>query len=58
MEVKGNRFTSLGMGAEYGGTLEFEPTAIPRRFNMVFECWPGKRKRNLCIYEVGRISGK
>jgi hypothetical protein len=47
MEVKGNRFTGLGMGVEYGGTLELEPTTIPRRLNTVIDVGREKGKVNL-----------
>jgi uncharacterized protein (TIGR03067 family) len=29
MVVQGNRFTSLGMGTQYQGTLELDPFATP-----------------------------
>jgi len=54
MEVKGNRFTSLGMGAEYGGTLELEPTTIPRRLHIVFDVGPEKGNVKLCTYEIAQ----
>ena len=52
IEVKGNRFTSLGMGAEYEGTLELDPSANPRRLNMQFDVGPEKGNINLCIYDL------
>ncbi len=42
------------MGAEYGVTLEFEPAAIPRRLNMVFDVGPEKGNVNLCIYQIAQ----
>jgi uncharacterized protein (TIGR03067 family) len=32
--VKGNRFTSLGIGTEYGGTLTLDSSTNPRQLNM------------------------
>ena len=52
IEVKGNRFTSLGMGAEYEGTLALDPSANPRQLNMKFDVGPEKGNTNLCIYEI------
>jgi uncharacterized protein (TIGR03067 family) len=50
--VKGNRFTSIGMGAEYEGTLELDPSTNPRQLNMRFDLGPEKGNVNLCIYEI------
>jgi uncharacterized protein (TIGR03067 family) len=53
IEVKGSRFTSIGMGAEYEGTLELDPSTNPRQLNMRFDIGPEKGNVNLCIYEIG-----
>ena len=53
MEVKGNRFTSLGMGAEYGGALELEPLRF-RGGSIVFDVGPGKGNVDWCIYEIAQ----
>jgi uncharacterized protein (TIGR03067 family) len=50
--VKGNRFTSLGMGTQYEGTLELDSSTNPRQLNMNFDAGPEKGNVNLCIYEV------
>jgi uncharacterized protein (TIGR03067 family) len=50
--VQANRFTSLGMGAQYEGTLALDPSAIPRHLNMDFDAGPEKGNVNLCIYEI------
>jgi uncharacterized protein (TIGR03067 family) len=50
--VKGNRFTSLGMGTAYEGTLELDPSTIPRQLNMNFDVGPEKGNVNLGIYEI------
>ena len=38
--VNANRFTSIGMGAEYEGTLEIDQTTNPRQLNMKFDVGP------------------
>ena len=50
--VNANRFTSIGMGAEYEGTLEIDPSTNPRQLNMHFDVGPEKGNVNLCIYEI------
>jgi uncharacterized protein (TIGR03067 family) len=50
--VNANRFTSIGMGAEYEGTLEIDPSTNPRQLNMQFDVGPGKGNVNPCIYEI------
>jgi uncharacterized protein (TIGR03067 family) len=50
--IQGIRFTSLGMGAQYEGTLELDASATPRHLNMNFDAGPEKGNVNLCIYEI------
>ena len=50
--IKGNRFTSAGMGAVYKGTLELDASTSPRQLNMRFDAGPEKGNTNLCIYEL------
>jgi len=50
--VKGNRFTSLGMGAVYEGTLTLDSSANPRQLDMNFDAGPEKGNVNFCIYEI------
>ncbi len=50
--VQGKRFTSLGIGTPYEGTLELNSSAIPRQLNMHFDVGPEKGNLNLCIYEI------
>ena len=50
--IEANRFTSLGMGAEYTGTLVLDESASPRRMDMRFASGPEKGNTNLCIYEL------
>ena len=50
--VSGDRFTSLGMGAIYGGTLVVDASATPRRLDLVFDRGPEQGSTNLAIYEL------
>ena len=50
--VKGNRFTSLGMGTAYEGTLTLDSSADPHQLDMNFDIGPEKGNVNLCIYEI------
>jgi uncharacterized protein (TIGR03067 family) len=50
--IKGNRFTSSGMGAEYAGTLELDASASPRRLDMKFDTGHARGTINLGIYEL------
>lgn len=50
--VKGNRFTSLGMGTEYAGTLTIDSSTIPHQLDMNFDVGPEKVNVNLCVYEL------
>ncbi len=56
--IKGNRFTSTGMGAVYKGTLELDAFTNPRQLNMKFDAGPEKGNTNLCIYELDGDSWK
>ena len=50
--VKGDRFTTRGMGADYSGRVELDATATPRQFTLVFTDGPEKGNRNPGIYEL------
>jgi uncharacterized protein (TIGR03067 family) len=50
--VEGNRFSNTGMGAVYKGTIEIDPSARPRRLDMLFDAGPEKGNKNLGIYEL------
>src|SRR5262245_34353663 len=50
--IKGNRFTSTGMGAVYKGTLKIDATAKPARLDMKFSAGPEKGNTNLGIYKL------
>lgn len=52
MVVNANRFTSLGMGTQYEGTLELDPSTNPPHLNMNFDAGPEKGNTNLGIYEL------
>ena len=50
--VKGNRFTSLGMGATYEGTLELDQKKTPKTFDLVFTAGHAAGTRNVGIYTL------
>jgi uncharacterized protein (TIGR03067 family) len=50
--VDGDRFTSTGMGAEYGGTFRLDASTNPRTLDMRFDVGPEKGGTNLGIYEL------
>ena len=50
--VRGNRFTSAGMGDAYNGTIELFPRKKPKAFDLVFESGPPEGARNRGIYRL------
>ncbi len=50
--VKGDLFTTTGMGADFDGTLTLRPTRKPRTFDLKFETGPEKGTSSLGIYEL------
>jgi uncharacterized protein (TIGR03067 family) len=50
--IKGNRFTSTGMGAVYQGTLAVDEATSPRQLTMKFDAGPEKGNTNPCIYQL------
>jgi uncharacterized protein (TIGR03067 family) len=52
IEVKGDRFTSSGMGAEYAGTLTLSTSGKSRQIDMTFDTGPEAGNVNRGIYEL------
>jgi uncharacterized protein (TIGR03067 family) len=50
--VKGARFITSGMGAEYEGDLTLDAAAKPKRFNLAFQSGPEKGNTSLGIYDL------
>jgi len=50
--VRGDRFTTISMGAEYGGTIKVAPKKSPKTLDLVFETGPEKGNTSLAIYEL------
>jgi len=50
--VKGDRFSTIAMGAAYQGTLEVDAGKSPRALNMKFTEGPEKGNTNFAIYEL------
>lgn len=56
--VKGVRFQSLGMGAEYEGRLMLDESASPKAFDLRFTKGPEKGNTALGIYEISEQQWK
>ncbi len=50
--VKGTRFTTIAMGAEYSGTLVVDATKSPQTFDLKFTSGREKGSTNFGIYEL------
>lgn len=50
--LKGDRFTTTGMGAEYEGTIAVDGKKKPKALDMTFTTGPEKGNKNLGIFEV------
>lgn len=50
--VKGDRFTSEGMGTEYAGRLETHQKKTPKAFDLIFTAGPEKGERHPGIYKL------
>lgn len=50
--IEANRFTSLGMGEPYMGTIEIQDSGDPKTFAMHFTEGPEKGNTNFGIYEL------
>jgi uncharacterized protein (TIGR03067 family) len=50
--VRGNRFTTIAMGAAYDGTVVVHQTTAPKSFDLHFEEGPEKGNTSLGIYEL------
>jgi uncharacterized protein (TIGR03067 family) len=56
--IEGSRFTTTGMGAEYGGAFELDSSATPARIDMKFDTGPEKGNINFGIYQLRGDSWK
>ena len=50
--VRGDRFTTIGMGATYEGTVALHQTTAPKSFDLHFEEGPENGNTSLGIYEL------
>src|SRR5690349_482191 len=50
--LRGDRFTTSGMGAEYEGRMAIDAKKKPKTLDMTFLTGPEKGKKNLGIFEV------
>ena len=52
VKIRGSRFRSLGMGAEYIGTVTLDSSARPKAFDLAYTRGPEKGNTNRGIYEI------
>lgn len=50
--IRGDRFVSLNMGAEYEGTVSIDESQSPRTFDLNFDKGPEKARSALGLYEL------
>lgn len=50
--IQGDQFTTVAMGAKYGGKIELDASTEPKRFQMKFTDGPEKGNTNNGIYEL------
>jgi len=50
--IDGDQFTSIAMGATYGGKIAVDAGTDPKTFRMTFTDGPEKGKTNFGIYEL------
>src|SRR5215470_4959186 len=58
IEIKGERFTTYAMGAEYEGNLVVDESRTPKTFDLNFTAGPEKGNRSLGIYELTKSAWK
>ena len=52
IEIEGDRFTTIGMGADYAGTVALKATANPPQIDMKFDSGPEAGNVNRGIYQL------
>ncbi len=50
--LEGQKFTTIAMGNDYGGTVELDPAKSPKTFDLLFTSGPHKGTKSLGIYEL------
>ncbi len=50
--IKGTKFTTIAMGAEYAGTAVYDESKSPKQFDLTFTEGPHKGEKSLGIYEL------
>jgi uncharacterized protein (TIGR03067 family) len=50
--VKGDKFTTISMGAKYSGTITLDAATSPKTFDLKFAAGPEKGNTSLGIYEL------
>jgi uncharacterized protein (TIGR03067 family) len=50
--LEGDRFTTIAMGSDYGGTVELNSAKSPKTFDLLFTSGPHKGAKSLGVYEL------
>jgi len=50
--LNGRKFTTIAMGNDFGGTVEFNALKKPKTFDLLFTTGPHQGKKSLGIYEL------
>jgi uncharacterized protein (TIGR03067 family) len=50
--LDGQKFTTIAMGNDYGGTVDLDATKSPKTFDLIFTSGPHKGLKSLGIYEL------
>jgi len=50
--VQGNTFTTISMGATYGGTLAIDAAKLPKTLDLSFKSGPEKGNNSFAIFEL------
>lgn len=56
--VDGEKFSTVGMGADYAGRITVDVVSEPKRFDVLFSDVPHAGLASLGIYELKGISGR
>jgi len=52
IEIKGDRFVSLNMGAEFEGAITVDSSASPKALDILYDKGPHAGRKSLAIYEL------
>jgi uncharacterized protein (TIGR03067 family) len=58
IEIKGDRFVSLNMGAEFEGAITVDSSASPKALDILYDKGPHAGRKSLAIYELKKDEWK